>query len=31
MDKDKAIQIPIDIWQDPQGDIVLKTSGRIFI
>lgn len=28
MDKDKAFQIPIDVWQDPQGDIVLNTSGR---
>lgn len=28
MDKDKALKIPIDVWQDPQGDIVLNTSER---
>jgi len=28
LDKDNAIGIPIDVWQDPQGDIVLNTSGK---
>jgi hypothetical protein len=28
MGNEKAVQIPLEVWQDPQGDIILNISER---
>jgi hypothetical protein len=29
--REKAIQIPLEVWQDPQGDVILNVSETVSV